>query len=80
MKNIKVYTKNSCQVCNMTTKFLERNGIKFEAINIEDEGNEHLVDFIKEELGFMTMPVVAVNDAEFFSGFQPDKLEKLKED
>jgi len=79
---ITVYTKNNCMQCEMTKKILKDKGLEFEAINVneitEDEA-EKTINFIKEELGFSSMPVVVAEGHEPFAGFRPDKLAELGE-
>lgn len=78
MKKVKVYTKNNCAQCTMTKKQLEKHKIDFKLINVEED--EEALEYVKNELGFSSMPVVVAEGFEPFAGFQPDKLEKLKED
>jgi len=76
-----VYTKNNCMQCNMTKNVLNGEGIEFKAINVDelDEAKkEETVNYIKEELGFTSMPVIVAEGHEAFAGFQPDKLKTLK--
>lgn len=73
---IKVYTKNFCPKCDMTKNIMNAEGIKFETINVE--GNDELINYIKNELGFSSMPVVVADGHEPFCDFRPDLIEKLK--
>lgn len=73
---IKVYTKYDCPKCDMTKMVLNNEGIEFESINVED--NKDAFNYVKEELGFSSMPVVVAEGHEPFAGFQPDKLKELK--
>ncbi len=77
MSDIKVYTKNGCPQCDMTKRVLEGEGVNFKAINVEE--NEEAMKYIKEVLGLTSMPVVVVNNGEdIFTGFRPDKLQRIK--
>lgn len=83
---IKVYTKNGCPQCDMTKRVLTGEGIEFTSINVEEvdeNGNKteqakKAYDYVVNELGLRSMPVVVVDEQEPFSGFQPDKLQELK--
>lgn len=77
MKKITVYTKNNCAQCKMTKKKLDDLGIAYELINVDEDEKER--DYVKDVLGFRTMPVVVADGLEPFAGFQPDKINKLKE-
>lgn len=68
-----VYSKPSCVQCNFTKRTLNKLGVEFEEVNIteNEEGRERVA-----ELGFVQVPVVDFN-GEVFSGYRPEKLEKL---
>lgn len=80
-EHITVISKNNCQACVATKRYLEQEGVKFEEFNIESEINEDTAAQVLEALkerGFSGLPVVVVNDWESaFSGFRPDKLKLL---
>lgn len=81
--NIVVYTKNSCPQCSFTKKELDKIGVLYSTININEISEEEadkVITYIKDELGFSSMPVVVAEGHEPFSGFQPEKIKKLKED
>jgi glutaredoxin-like protein NrdH len=89
MAQVTVYTKNGCPQCDMTKSVLTSEGVEFKTINVNEvdevevEINGEIVkknpiDYIKEDLGFMAMPVVVAEGHEPFSGFRPDKLQSLK--
>lgn len=76
MKKVIVYTKYGCPKCDMTKVVLNGEGIEFDSINVED--NEEAMNYVKNTLGFTSMPVVVAEGHEPFSDFQPDKLKNLK--
>lgn len=85
MAKVTVYTKNGCVACNFTKQTLEAEGIEFEAINIQetptikvDGVDKDAIEYLRDELGFSSMPVVVAEGLEPFAGFQPDKIEELK--
>lgn len=81
-ERITVISKNNCQGCIATKRYLEQEGIKFVELNIENPINKdkaaQIVDTLKEH-GFQGLPVVVVDDnwESAFSGFRPDKLKLL---
>ena len=78
--NITVFEKNNCIQCTQTKKWLVKNSIPFNTANVETD-NEALQYVLN--LGYKAAPVIVVTDdnqesAEHWSGFNPDKLETLK--
>ncbi len=84
---VKLYTKQNCVQCKMTKKELDKLGIDYEIIQIDevDENGEltkkalESRNYLLNDLKFMSMPVVEAEGQEAFFGFRPDKLKKLKE-
>lgn len=72
---VTVYTKYGCPQCEMTKKVLTENDVKFTSINVQDD--EVAFNYVKNELGLSSMPVVVIEGQEPFTGFRPDKLEQL---
>lgn len=76
MSEITVYTKYGCPQCDMTKRVLEGEGVHFNVINVEEDTNA--LEYVKNQLGFSSMPVVVAEGIEPFSGFRPDMLQALK--
>lgn len=57
-KNIKVFTTNTCAYCSMVKKFLDRRGMDYETINLDEspERRQEAMDLS----GAMTVPVTLV--------------------
>lgn len=68
---IKLYTKNNRIQCTMTKKLLNKDNIKYEEINVEE--NSDVLEDLKSR-GFKSLPVLSYNDKEYIVGFQVDKL------
>ena len=69
----KLYTKPNCVQCDMTKRYMNKNGIEYETIDItEDEESLKMI----LEMGFQSAPVV-ISEAGNWSGFQPDKINLL---
>lgn len=75
MKKVTVYTKHNCPACELTKTILVNEGIEFKTVNVEEDSNA--LDYIKNTLGFTSVPVVEVEGSESFAGFQPEKLKEL---
>jgi glutaredoxin-like protein NrdH len=67
-----VYTKNECRWCDMTKKILDREGVYYTAVNVEEDATAY--QYITETLNIREMPVVIASTLEedvVWSGFQP---------
>lgn len=71
-----VYTTNNCQPCKMTKRHLARLGLDFSEVNIV-ENPEALTQL--KAMGYTSAPVVVATTGESWSGFNPTKLNALKE-
>ena len=71
-----VYTNPNCVQCEMTKKYLDKEGIEYTVENLQDEKNyDKLVEFV--ENGFKAAPIV-VTDTDIWSGYKIDKLKEIK--
>lgn len=68
-----VYTKPNCVQCDMTKRYMDKNGISYETIDITE--NEEALQMILD-MGFKSAPVI-ISEAGNWAGFQPDKLNLL---
>jgi glutaredoxin-like protein NrdH len=70
-----VYTKPRCVQCTATYRALDKAGVAYASVDItqDEEAYSKLV-----ELGFQQAPVVS-SPIGNWSGFQPDKIEELKQ-
>jgi len=73
MKKVIVYTTPNCMQCKTLQKTLDRRGVIFDTINLEQhpEMMEQL-----QELGFSQAPIVSM-DGFSFSGYRPAKIDEL---
>lgn len=83
---IKLYSKNNCQGCKLTKRYLQEHNIEYTEINV-DEDSEAL-NYLKM-IGISSLPYVEVVETEIierdrvvksWSGFQPSKLKELVKD
>lgn len=73
---VTVYTKDKCQPCRMTIRYLEERGIEVEEKHTGDPAN--LAE--AKALGYMSSPVVVFvpepgESVKHWCGFRPDMLE-----
>lgn len=72
---ITVYTLPACVQCDSTKRFLARNNVEFETVDLS--ADENAMNMVKA-LGYSAAPVVIAGD-EHWSGFRPDRLQALAE-
>lgn len=73
---IQIYTKTDCVQCKMTKNLMEKCGLEFEEINLDDPTLK-VFDLVNR--GIKTLPVISVNDFErYWTGFKPDNIKKLE--
>lgn len=72
---VTVYSKPNCMQCQFTKRFLADQGVAFEIKDVE-ESEKALEEVVA--LGFKSLPVVAIEGQDAFSGFKPDRLKRLK--
>ncbi len=72
--SITVYTKPSCVQCNATYRALDAKGISYEIVDLSE--SDAALEYVKE-LGYAQAPVVVVDDQDHWSGFRPDKIERI---
>lgn len=84
MNEVTVYTKTDCVQCDRTKKILTVRGVAFVEVNVREplpgEPQRTVADWLKDEHGFTSAPVVHVNygnHGEWWSGFKIDKLRDL---
>lgn len=68
-----VYTKPACVQCDMTKRYMDKNGIEYTTVDITKD--PEALDMILG-MGFQSAPVV-ISEAGSWAGFQPDKINLL---
>lgn len=73
MVNVTLYSKPGCPPCNATKRAFEKNGVKYDEIDITADA----VALEKvRSLGYQKAPIV-ITDNDAWSGFKPAKLNEL---
>lgn len=75
MSPVTVWSKPMCVQCNAVKRWLDREGIDYEAKDLLDD-LEKLTEF--QDQGFLQAPIVESRVRETFSGFRPDALEGIR--
>ena len=77
-KKVTVYSKADCMQCNFTKKWLMDEGLEYEEIRADLD--DKALAYVKDELGFNSLPVVVIEGEVPFHGFRPDRLGGLLHD
>ena len=73
MKEVTVYTLPACVQCESTKRYLNKNSVEYNEVNLADDPNS--LEMVRA-LGHTSAPVVIAGD-ESWSGFRMDKLSEL---
>ncbi len=73
MKNVVIYTSNTCGYCHEAKKYLDEHNVVYaeKNVSVDMEARKELMD-----QGFMGVPVILVDD-EVIQGFDKRRLEEL---
>ena len=73
MKNVEIYTSDTCIQCIKAKEYLKNKGINFKEYNISKdlEAKRELI-----KMGYMAIPVILI-DKEQVLGFDLNKIENL---
>jgi glutaredoxin-like protein NrdH len=70
---VTVYTKPACVQCNATYKALDKQGVRYNIVDITESSEAR--DYVMA-LGYLQAPVVVAGSAHW-SGFRPDRIKAL---
>lgn len=74
---VRVYTAPACPQCTATKRKLTDLGIDFTEVDLTDPDNEEERDYVVNDLGHSTVPVVEVDGEDHWDGYRPDRLKAL---
>lgn len=75
MKNIEIYTSNTCPQCTNAKEYLKSNGFEYIEHNISKDSNARK-ELIKR--GYMSIPVIII-EGEHVLGFDLPRIKHLLE-
>jgi len=70
-----IYTKDNCVQCNATKNAMDKKGIAYQVVNLDQQPDE--IEALRA-LGYRQVPVV-MNGQYHGSGFRPDKISALSQ-
>lgn len=71
--NVKIYTSPTCPYCLMAKKFMEKNNITFEEIDVSND--EKAATEIMKKSGHIGVPIIEV-DGFYIAGFDEEELKR----
>jgi len=74
MTKVLVYSKPQCVQCDQTKRYLKRQGVEYDEIDVT--ANADAYDYVVGK-GYLQVPVVVTPSGEHWSGFRPDLLAGL---
>ena len=74
MNAVTIYTKPRCVQCDATKRALERAGVEYQVIDVNND-SAALTTLLT--LGYQQVPVVVAGDARW-SGFRPELISNLR--
>lgn len=75
MSRVTVYTLPSCVQCDRTKKLMDREGIAYETVKLEEHPDK-AAKF--KDQGLLQAPIVVIgNDGRYWTGFRPDLIAEL---
>jgi glutaredoxin-like protein NrdH len=78
MQNVKMYTLSTCSHCKATKKFLQDNGINFEAIDVDLLKSSERENVLQEVIKYnpqRSFPTIIIGN-KIIIGFREDDLRK----
>lgn len=70
---VKIYTSPTCPYCLMAKKFMEKNNIEFEEIDVSSD--EKIAEEIMKKSGHIGVPIIEVNGS-YIAGFDEEELKR----
>jgi len=78
MIKVVVYTTgDACMQCKLTKDVLEAVGLTFVDYDLTDPANASAREYVTDDLGYSSAPVVVVDDHDHWAGFQPERIREL---
>ena len=73
-----VYTTgDTCVQCRLTKQVMDAVGLVYADIDLADPNNAAARDYVTDELGYSSAPVVVVDDHDHWTGFRPDRIRQV---
>lgn len=70
---IKVFTTRECGFCRVVKSYLQALNVEFEEVDLNE--NPETVDWLKENIGQIGVPITLFNESDFVLGWQRDQID-----
>ena len=70
-------TGDECVQCKLTKDVLDAVGLTFVDYDLTDPANASAREYVTDDLGYSSAPVVVVDDHDHWAGFQPVRIREL---
>lgn len=78
MIKIVIYTTgDGCMQCRLTKQLMDAVGLAYLDIDLTDPANEAAREYVTEDLGYSSAPIVVVDEHDHWAGFRPDCIQEL---
>ena len=71
---VQIYTRTTCAPCRVVKTWLQKKGVRYEELNVDD--NPELMAEVIEKTGLMMVPVTVIGE-KFVSGMNIARLSEL---
>tara|TARA_B100000378_G_scaffold169460_1_gene136573 strand:+ start:1660 stop:1923 length:264 start_codon:yes stop_codon:yes gene_type:complete len=73
-----VYTAgDDCMQCRLTKQMLDAAGLAFHEVNLAEPSNAAAHAFVTRDLGYLSVPILVVDEGRHWVGFRPDLISDL---
>ncbi|WP_198414398.1 glutaredoxin-like protein NrdH [Cryobacterium luteum] len=72
---VTVYSKPACIQCTMTYRALDKAGVTYTVVDVTE--NAAALEYVSEDLGYSSAPIVVVDEHNHWAGFRPDRIAAL---
>ncbi|WP_199182194.1 glutaredoxin domain-containing protein [Cryobacterium sp. M91] len=69
---VTVYSKPACVQFTMTYRALDRAGVTYTVVDVTE--NAAALEYVSEDLGYSSAPIVVVDEHSHWAGFRPDRI------
>lgn len=70
-------TGDACMQCRLTKALMEDVGLTFVDYDLTDPANASAREYVTDDLGYSSAPVIVVDEYDHWTGFDPDRIREL---
>ena len=78
LTTVVVYTTgDACVQCRLTKQVMDAVGLVYEEVDLTMPSNANAREYVTDDLGYSSAPIVVVDDNDHWTGFRPDRIKQL---